>query len=307
VVASEIVRIGDLVDGAGVYADIAIFRAPDLGRTGTVAAAQVMETLRRHGLGNVDAGEVREISVTRLSRAIDAEEIQQRIADALAGRRGLGEARNLTITFDREIHSLQIDPSAGELRIAHASYEPRSARFDVTFELAGGASGRRSRMRYTGTIVEMVEVAVLMRPAGRGDVLRAGDIVVERRPKATVVAGALATPQQIAGLAARRSLPSGQPLRAADLMKPELVRQHELVTVTYDAPGVSLSMRGKALESGAEGDIVSVSNVQTKRVMQGTVTGPNHVSITVAKPRFAAASRETASAAATAAPSQRVE
>jgi flagella basal body P-ring formation protein FlgA len=90
-------------------------------------------------------------------------------------------------------------------------------------------------------------------------------------------------------------------------MKPELVRQHELVTVTYDAPGVSLSMRGKALESGAEGDIVSVSNVQTKRVMQGTVTGPNHVSITVAKPRFAAAARETASAAATAAPSQRVE
>ncbi|MEA3027489.1 MAG: flagellar basal body P-ring formation protein FlgA, partial [Alphaproteobacteria bacterium] len=35
-VSSEIVRIGDLVDNAGMAADVPVFRAPDLGQTGAV-------------------------------------------------------------------------------------------------------------------------------------------------------------------------------------------------------------------------------------------------------------------------------
>ena len=38
-------------------------------------------------------------------------------------------------------------------------------------------------------------------------------------------------------------------------------------------------MRGKALEAGAEGDIVNVLNVQSKRTVQGTVTGPGRVTV----------------------------
>ena len=35
-VSSEIVRIGDLVENAGIAADVPVFRAPDLGQTGAV-------------------------------------------------------------------------------------------------------------------------------------------------------------------------------------------------------------------------------------------------------------------------------
>ena len=42
-------------------------------------------------------------------------------------------------------------------------------------------------------------------------------------------------------------------LRAADLMKPELVQRNETVTLTYEMPGIKLSVRGKAIEGGAEG------------------------------------------------------
>src|SRR5262249_33160688 len=49
-VSSDIVRIGDLVDNAGASARIAIFRAPDLGQTGTVSAMRVVEAVRAHGV-----------------------------------------------------------------------------------------------------------------------------------------------------------------------------------------------------------------------------------------------------------------
>jgi flagellar basal body P-ring formation protein FlgA len=71
-------------------------------------------------------------------------------------------------------------------------------------------------------------------------------------------------------------------LRDADLMKPEIVQRDESVTILYQAPGIVLSIRGKAQESGALGDLVSVLNVQSKRVVQGTVSGPGRVIITPA-------------------------
>jgi flagella basal body P-ring formation protein FlgA len=38
-------------------------------------------------------------------------------------------------------------------------------------------------------------------------------------------------------------------------------------------------MRGQATESGAEGDTVTVLNLQSKRTVRGTVTGANQVTV----------------------------
>ena len=93
-------------------------------------------------------------------------------------------------------------------------------------------------------------------------------------------------------MAIKRSLRVNQPLRAADLAKPDLVTRDQNVTITYEIPGIFLAARGKALESGAEGDLVNVVNPQSKRTIQGVVTGPAQItvnSIAPVSPRIAAA------------------
>jgi flagella basal body P-ring formation protein FlgA len=90
------------------------------------------------------------------------------------------------------------------------------------------------------------------------------------------------------GLSLRRALRAGQLLRQADLMRPELVQRNENVTLVFEAPGIMLTSRAKALETGAEGDLISVLNVQSKRTVQGIVSGPNTVTVTTMKPRVAA-------------------
>jgi flagella basal body P-ring formation protein FlgA len=94
----------------------------------------------------------------------------------------------------------------------------------------------------------------------------------------------------VIGMALKRPLRPGQVLRQADLMKPELVTRNEMVTLVYQVPGISLTFRGRALESGAEGDVVSVANLQSKRTIHGTVTGQGLVTVTAATPRIATAS-----------------
>lgn len=52
------------------------------------------------------------------------------------------------------------------------------------------------------------------------------------------------------------------------------VRRGEMVTLQYAAPGLSLSMRARALEDGAVGDTVRFVNTSSNRTIEATVTGP---------------------------------
>jgi flagella basal body P-ring formation protein FlgA len=87
---------------------------------------------------------------------------------------------------------------------------------------------------------------------------------------------------------ARRQLRAGQPLKTADLAKPDLVTRDQTVTLIYQAAGLYLTIRGKALEGGTEGDVINILNLQSKRTVSGVVTGRGQVSISVATPRPAA-------------------
>jgi flagella basal body P-ring formation protein FlgA len=307
VVTGEVVRIGDLVTHAGALGDIAIFRSPDLGHTGSVPVSRVLEAVRRHGLVEVDTRGLTAVSVSRLSRQVPVKEIQERIAAALAGYSGLSDARKLAITFDREARPLQLDVDAGELRVVRASFNPVSSRFDVIFESSISVSAKRVSMHYSGTLMETAEVAVLSRSLARGDVVHASDVTIERRPKATVAGGTLDRLEQVIGLAARRGLQQAQTLRTSDLMKPELVRQNETVLVTYATAGINLSLRAKALDAGAQGDTVNVLNIQSKRTMQGVVTGPGRVTVEATSARVISSNPSTTSSVAASSPPQRIE
>jgi flagellar basal body P-ring formation protein FlgA len=293
-VASDIVRIGDLIENAGAAADVAIFRSPDLGTTGFVPTSRVVDAVSTRVVG-LDTNGIAEVSVTRASRSIGFAELETRITRALAAQYGVGDAKNLALVFDREFRTLQFEPTEADLQLARLYYDRRTGRFDATFEMAGRA--RQPSLRFTGAAVETTEVAVLTRALARGNVIKEADVVVERRPKADSGPDMIATSEEAIGLAARRALRAGQALRLAELVKPEIVQRNEMVTLVYEVPGIVLTMRGKALESGAVGDVVNVLNVQSKRTIQGNVIGPGRVGVTGRTPHAAATQMSTANLA----------
>ena len=76
-----------------------------------------------------------------------------------------------------------------------------------------------------------------------------------------------------------QAMQPGRVVKRGVLIKPDRVRRDEFVTLVFEAPGITLSMRGKALEAGAAGDLVNVLNVQSKRNVQGHVSGPARVTV----------------------------
>ena len=294
-VSGDLVRIGDVIDNAGSAAQIAIYRAPDLGTTGSLPVDRVLSALRAHQVIGVDTRDLRQIQVTRLSRTLDSKDIELSVARALERKNGLGEAGNLSLTFDRDVQDMRLDASnTGAMQAISTRFDSRSNRFDVTFEIANDSNAAPTKLRFTGTAIETVEAAVLARGVERNEVIKSSDVVVERRPKAEV-SNDVASRDRTVGMQARRQLRAGQAVKLADLAKPDLVQKDHAVTLMYQASGLHLTIRGKALEGGTEGDVVNVLNLQSKRTVSGVVTGRGQVSITVATPRLLETSDATSS------------
>lgn len=280
-VSEDIVRLRDLIENAGPRGDVAVFRAPDLGHTGQVPAWQVLDAARRAGLETVAAGDVRDVAVTRAARVVPLAEMEERIAENIARSLGLTDSSRIQIGFDRGTRPLAVEASArGALDIVRLDHDARTGRFEAQMAIRGSA--RAGGFRLSGTAQELVEFIVPTRTIGRGEVIRAGDLNLERRPRGETVAlsgDSIVSLTQAVGLAARRPLQPERGFRQSDLMKPELVERNGNVLIVLDMPGLSLTVRGKALEAGAEGEVIQVQNLQSRKTIQAVVTGPGRVAV----------------------------
>ena len=78
---------------------------------------------------------------------------------------------------------------------------------------------------------------------------------------------------------------AGEPIRASDLRPVETISKGTVVTMVVRAPGITLTATGRAIQAGATGDIIRVSNLKSHRIVQGTIVSPGRVDVQGA-PRF---------------------
>jgi flagella basal body P-ring formation protein FlgA len=171
------------------------------------------------------------------------------------------------------------DAVAGDL-----TFDPRTRRFTASLWIGPSTPDRPASARLSGAVIDIVEVAVVNRALARGEAVASGDLTLERRPRETVPSDSLADSGPLAGRVTRRAFAVGAILRNGDLIKPELVARGDIVTVSYTAPGLALTMRAKASDGGALGDTIAIANPQSKKPLQATIIGPGKVSVNLAPP-----------------------
>lgn len=277
-VEGEFVRLGDLIENIGNNARTPVFRAPELGQTGTIQVYRIIEAARANGVSVFDTRGISEVLVTRAARTVAITEIERAVAETAAKQIGVDDPNNVSVYFDSGVRPFAVEPNAATTpRIVQFNYDPRSQRFDASIDVPGSAAARKKATRISGYLYESVEVPTLIRAMARGEVVRDDDIEMQRRPKVEVSPDTVRASTNLVGHAARRDLRAGLPIRVSELMKPELVGRGDTVTLTFESPGVVLSVRARAVESGTEGDVIQVFNPQSKRTVQATVDGPGHV------------------------------
>ena len=71
-----------------------------------------------------------------------------------------------------------------------------------------------------------------------------------------------------------RLLRSGAAVQPNDLTAPKVISRNEMVTVTYTAPGVTLTVTGRAQRDAARGQPVAITNLQSGRTIDAVAVGP---------------------------------
>jgi flagella basal body P-ring formation protein FlgA len=83
----------------------------------------------------------------------------------------------------------------------------------------------------------------------------------------------------IIGLKARRAIAVGEPLTAAVLWVPPVVRSGDPVEVTVRIGLVEVRGAGRASGSGQVGDTIRIMQPNSSRLLTGRITGPGAVEI----------------------------
>ena len=285
VVHSNLVTLGDIFDHAGQAASAPVFRSPDLGTQGVVAAKRIATAASKHGLLWSNPGNVRQVSVERPGRVVSLDEIRTAIARHAARDFDGVTDRNLTVTLERRARSFTIEARInGALSVKRLHLQRNNGIFDATigFENAGRQVRDRS---FRGRIVETMKVVVPARAIERGATITESDLKTMRIPVSRLPAGMVDEMADLAGMAAKRRLRADQPVRRSEIERPKLVRRNALVTIIYEIPGLSLKAQGRAQGDAAQGQAVTVLNTRSNRTIQATVQGPGVVVVgTLANP-----------------------
>lgn len=278
-VDGDVVRLGDLFEGAGASADVALFGAPSPGASGQISTTRIFSAARENGFVGADYRGLTTVTVKRAGRRVGADAISTAIAARLASDHRLPADTEVELNAG-QMEVVVENIASDTVEIRSLSFNGASGRFEATYVVPGSRALELTPATVVGSVSDVVRVPVLTRPVLKGDVVSQNDITMERRRRSEMGRDVLSSSSAIVGFAAKRALPKGLVLRDADLQKPEVIERNAIVMMRYEQPGLQLAMRGRAQQAAAVGDTVQVQNINSKKIVEAIAIGPNEVRVT---------------------------
>jgi flagellar basal body P-ring formation protein FlgA len=275
---ANVVRLGDIFADAGDRASDPVVAAPPLGTRITYDADWLAATAREHDLDWQPSSPYDQVTIVRATRTIDSDAVQAQLLHEIGGRVSLDGA---DFRLDNPALSLLVPASApATVAIDGLSIDQRSGRVTASVSAPAGDPAAQRRT-VTGRLIYHVTLPVLNHAVGPGAVIAASDLDTLKVERTQVAADMATDAQQLIGKSPRRPLEGGVPVRLGDLQLPVLVHKGDLVTIELRTDSLELSAQGSALEDGAGGVLVRVSNTKSNRVIDATVTGPDTVAVSL--------------------------
>lgn len=283
VVDDNVIRLDDLFTNVTERAEAPVAYAPQAGKRAVLDARWLYRVARAY---NVDwrplSSKVTSI-VERASISVSLSEIKTEILFALA-EYNIGE--DMDVEFSTRFQELHLPAgSVPTINIENVNYQDRTGRFTAMVS-AGEGAHTTDKLRLTGRAYRVAEVPVLANRVLRGDIIKSTDVKWVRMRADRVQADILLHMDDLIGMTPKRGIRAGAAIRVTDVQRPQLVKKNDLVTIVHHVPNMILTAQGKALQNGADGDIIQIKNAQSTQVIEAEIIGPGRVAVRTIAQQF---------------------
>jgi len=274
-VDGHLIILGDIFKGTGDKSNIAIAYAPEPGRRAFFDANWLYRVANGHGLKWRPLSMKQNVQVNRKTVTIERDEIEDYIFAALIDK---GADPKMTLELSNRKVQLHL-PSSSEavVEVTNTSYDQRTQRFTANVSSPGSKA-----IRVTGRMQKMLNIPVLNRRVLKNEMIMVEDIKWVKSPSKRVQNDIILHVDDLIGKTPKRGLRADALIRISEVQRPILVEKGSLVTMVLKTPLMVLTSQGRAVDPGANGDVIRITNTQSNKVVQAVVTAAGIASITPA-------------------------
>ncbi len=276
VVSDDVIRLGDLFYDLDYNEDRVLGAAPRPGKTMTLSA----RTLQRVAVAlNLDwrpsnAGEY--LVIKREATVIDEKTLKDALRSALTDQ-PVGDEYD--ISFIHGTPEIILPPNfPASAQVSSVSYDPENHWFEAEF-MAPSLDNPQMRTKLSGRIEPLTYIPVLRESIRNGSIINATDIETIKMPLNRINHDVFMDAKNMIGKTARRMVMAGTPVKESELEEPRIVERGEAVTLIYQNGSMRLTASGRAMEFGAKGDVIRVTNLQSSKTINAVVTGQQEVTV----------------------------
>lgn len=272
-VYDNVVRLGDIFEVNDIFASEELFKAPPLGRKGSINAAMLQKIANKYNLDWANELNTAKVYITRKAKKIELADVQQIIARYAAENQYIaGDISQTRVRLSQGFKNITIAASEyANFQVTEFTYLPYNDQFSIQFDYV--QNGFQRELNLAGRIENMVQVPVFANNIARNQTIVESDIeyilVNNRRVADNIVLDV----NDIVGKSAKNSIRALRPISGNLLKYADLVKKNSLINLQFQLGRIKLSLKARALSTGAKGDIIRVMNLKSGKQIDAIVTG----------------------------------
>lgn len=275
IIAGDYIRLGDIFDGVK-NADYILGPAPQPGQDMILNARTLYKISSALNVGWTPATSGEQVLLRRDASVISQDAITRALEESLAQK---GIDGKFSITYTNAPSDILLPGGTKEnLEITAMNLDIQKDTFSAVI-VSPSASDPIKRINVSGRIERIVAVPVLASSLRNGDIIGVRDIDWVDLPQNRIANGTILNESDVINMTPKRTVQGGKPIIGNELERPKMVDRGESITLIFANGPMVLTTKGKSLQAGSMGDSVRVSNIDSNKNLQGTVTAHREVTI----------------------------
>lgn len=274
VVTSDTITLGDLFENVGRNEDYVIGAAPQPGRDMTLNARTLYRIASALDVSWRPTSTSDQITIRREATIVPYNSIETSLRNSL-NEKGVSGRYDIKLTNGKPSIVLPRD-TMENVEVSAVNYDHDKDYFTATL-VAPSVENPIEKMKVSGVINRLVSIPVLSNNLQNGDIIGDNDIQMVDISQNDIQHNMITKKDDLIGLTPRRIIYAGKFIQSDSLIKPQLVGRGDSVSITFKEGPLVLTAKGKALQSGAKGDIVRVTNASSSRTVDAVIIGENQV------------------------------